>query len=297
MRIEIIGAGAVGLLVASYFAELKMDVRIVGKPGEKIEHSDLQITRTNTDHSISSIQMKKIPAVTKEADLIIVAVKYGQLHEVYASIEHVAYSIPVIFLQNGLAHYEEALALNLQHIAFCSVQFGAQKLSSYHVAHKGYGVMKVAVAKGNCEKFRFLKNLTSEQLPIVSEKDAERMLMEKALLNCLINPLTAILQIQNGQLITNNDAFRLLKDLYKELIDTFPQYEDFVQFEHVVTLCENTAKNTSSMLADRLANRKTEIDTIAGAILKKAERNQKRLPILQTLYLLVKAFEESGDKI
>lgn len=35
MRIEIIGAGAVGLLVASYFAEKNMDVYIVGKPTGK----------------------------------------------------------------------------------------------------------------------------------------------------------------------------------------------------------------------------------------------------------------------
>lgn len=50
-------------------------------------------------------------------------------------------------------------------------------------------------------------------------------------------------------------------------------------------------------LADRLANRKTEIDTIAGAILKKAEQNEKKLPVLQTLYYLVKAFEESGEQM
>ena len=296
MRIEIIGAGAVGLLVASYFAEQKMDVHIVGKPNENIVHSDIRITRTNTNHSISSLQIKKIPDVTNKADLIVVAVKYGQLHEVYASIERVAHSIPVVFLQNGLAHYEEALALSIQHIAFCSVQFGAQKLSNDHVAHKGQGAMKVAVAKGVREKFSFLTNLSSKQLPIVWEQNAELMLMEKALLNSLINPLTAILQLKNGQLITENYAFQLLEDLYKELMMTFPQFEEIVRFEQVVALCEKTAENTSSMLADRLANRKTEIETIAGAILQKAARNNKKMPILQTLYLLVKASEESGEK-
>ncbi|MGN7477228.1 ketopantoate reductase family protein [Solibacillus silvestris] len=297
MRIEIIGAGAVGLLVASYFAEKEMDVHIVGKPSEQRVYTDLQIKRTNIDHSVTSVQVKYIPAVSNEADLIIVAVKYGQLHEVYASIEHVGESIPVMFLQNGLAHYEEALKLRKRHIAFCSIQFGAQKIMANHVAHKGKGIMKVAAAKGDGEKFNFLKTLSSPQLPIIFERDAETMLMEKALLNCFINPLTAILQVKNGQLITENNTFQLLKSLYNEIITTFPQFEKTFQFEQVVALCERTAENTSSMLADRLANRKTEIDTIAGAILKKAGQNNKEMPILQTLYWLVKAFEESGEKM
>lgn len=296
MRIEIIGAGAVGLLLASYFTEKKMDVYIVGKPSKREVNTDFKYIRTNLDQSVSTIQGKYISAVSNKADFIIVAVKYGQLHEVYASMEGVKNSIPVLFLQNGLAHYEEALALNMQHIAFSSIQFGAQKITATEVAHKGKGVMKVAVAKGDSGKFLFLENISSAQLPIVFEQDAEMMLMEKALLNCFINPLTAILKVKNGQLISDNSTFLLLKSLYNEIIFTFPQFEKTLQFEQVVTLCEQTAENKSSMLADRLANRRTEIDTIAGAVLKKAEQNNKKMPILQTLYLLVKAFEESGEK-
>lgn len=297
MRIEIIGAGAVGLLVASYFAEKNMDVSIVGKPGEKIVGKDMQIVRTNVNQSVTAVNVKYISALSNEANLIIVAVKYGQLHEVYASMEHVKDSIPLLFLQNGLAHYEEALALSKAHIAFSSIQFGAHKLAPNHVAHKGEGVMKVAVAKGDYCKFSFLNDLSSSELPVVFEQDAETMLMEKALLNCFINPLTAILQVKNGQLITESHTLQLLKNLYNEIITAFPQFAETFQFQQVVALCERTAENTSSMLADRLANRKTEIDTIAGAILKKAKQNQKELPVLQTLYHLVKAFEESGEQL
>ncbi|MEK4385016.1 2-dehydropantoate 2-reductase [Solibacillus sp. FSL W7-1464] len=297
MRIEIIGAGAVGLLVASYFAEKDMDVYIVGKQTGETISRDMQITRTNVNQSVTSVNVKYISALSNEANLVIVAVKYGQLHEVYASMKHVKESIPLLFLQNGLAHYEEALSLSKAHIAFSSIQFGALKLSQYHVAHRGEGVMKVAVAKGDRGKFHFLNELSLSELPIVFEYDAETMLMEKALLNCFINPLTAILQVKNGQLITQSHTLQLLKNLYNELMAAFPQFKETFSFEQVVALCERTAENTSSMLADRLAKRKTEIDTIAGAILKKAEQNGKELPVLQTLYYLVKAFEESGEQM
>lgn len=73
------------------------------------------------------------------------------------------------------------------------------------------------------------------------------MLMEKALLNCFINPLTAILQVKNGQLITQSHTLQLLKDLYNELMTAFPQFKETFHFNQVIALCEKTAENTSSI--------------------------------------------------
>lgn len=293
MRIEIIGAGAVGLLLASFYAEKGVSVRLITK--EKMQKGNVQINRTNVDGSMSRFQVECASTVRTNTDLIIVAVKYGQLPAVYKQLASIQPAIPLLFVQNGVAHFEEAMQLSQQHIAFSSIQFGAQKLSSYHVAHKGIGVMKLAVAKGDSSIFAKLQSFSYELLPVQWEEDAEAMLMEKALLNCFINPLTAILQVKNGQLVTENNAFQLLKNLYNEIIATFPQYAHTFRFEQVVALCEKTAHNTSSMLADKQAGRKTEIDTIVGAILKKAQAENKQMPILQTLYILVKAFEKSGE--
>ena len=293
MRIEIIGAGAVGLLLASFYAESGVSVRIITK--EKMQTSDVQINRTNIDGSMNSFLVEYASTIRANTDLIIVAVKYGQLHTVYKQLATIDPTIPLLFVQNGVAHFEEAKQLAQQSIAFSSIQFGAQKLSMHHVAHKGIGVMKLALAKGDSSRFAILTLTSNKLLPVLWVEDAEGMLMEKALLNCFINPLTAILQVKNGQLVNESNAFQLLKNLYNEVIATFPQYAHTFRFEQVVELCEKTAQNTSSMLADRQAGRKTEIDTIVGAILKKAQAENKQMPILQTLYILVKAFEKSGE--
>lgn len=293
MRIEIIGAGAVGLLLASFYAESGVSVRLITK--EKMQTSDVKINRTNIDGSMNSFQVEYASTIRMNTDLIIVTVKYGQLHMVYKQLASIDSTIPLLFVQNGVAHFDEVMQLTHQHIAFSSLQFGAQKLSVHHVAHKGIGAMKLALGKGDTSRFASLTLFSTELLPVLWVEDAEVMLMEKALLNCFINPLTAILQVKNGQLVNENNAFQLLKNLYNEVIATFPQYAHTFRFAQVVELCEKTAQNTSSMLADRQAGRKTEIDTIVGAILKKAHTENKQMPILQTLYMLVKAFEESGE--
>lgn len=294
MQIEIIGAGAVGLLLASFYAENGAKVRLITRTENKHERY-IQIKRTNTDASTQLFQVEEASTIRQNTDLVIVAVKYGQLQQVYEKLKTIRSTIPLLFVQNGVAHFEEAKKLEQQHIAFSSIQFGAEKLDIHHVAHKGVGLMKIAVGKGELSKFSKVKSLSNELLPTSFELDAEAMLMEKALLNCFINPLTAILKVRNGQLIEQNNAFQLLKSLYNEIIDTFPQYAKTFQFEQVIGLCEKTAQNTSSMLADIQAGRKTEIDTIVGAILKKAHIQNKQMPMLQTLYMLVKAFEESGE--
>lgn len=298
MIIEIIGAGAVGLLVASCFEEAQVKVRLITKTEQQaVQLKENSLTRTNGDGSKSVFAVEAATNLSDDADLVIIAVKYHQLEGVYKQLQTVKQSTPVVFLQNGLAHYEEVLQSELENVAFCSILFGAQKITACHVAHKGIGPLKFAVAKGDKGSFSWLKNYSSERFPITFEQDAEVMLLEKAWLNCLINPLTAILRVSNGNLVQQKDALQLLGNLYGELVEAFPQFAQNVRFEQVVALCEQTANNISSMQADLLVGRKTEIETIVGSVMKWANRENKQLPILQTLYLLVKALEGDGEKM
>ena len=300
VTIQIIGGGAVGLLLASFFAEKNFSVEIVSKREKQCEalHTDKLIRNSFTGEKGTFI----VGATTQLAeypDFVVIATKYDALAQIYPLLEKLPTTVPLLFIQNGLAHYEEALRLPQQHIAFGSAQFGAQRENDYTVNHRGIGVLKVAVARGNIEKFSCIETLRSQLLPVQYEADAEKMLFEKALLNCFINPLTAILKVQNGELLTNKHAYTLLEMLYEELVVAFPNIRVQFPFDSVTALCEKTSTNTSSMLADRLAGRKTEVETIVGAILQKAAREHKQTPTLRTLYEMIKAIEqvESGDKM
>lgn len=295
VHIQIVGGGAIGLFVASLASAARWKVTLVTRTEQQaaeLNKSQLiceQLDGTRVSYPVS--------ATTRLRDdcLTIITVKYHQLPEIYKKLQQCSAEMPLLFMQNGLAHYEEALELPQQHIAFSSVQFGAQKLDSHRVAQRGAGVMKLAVARGEIEKFDKLHILSSDAVRVQYEQQAEQMLFEKAILNCFINPLTAILQIKNGELLRNKEAFFLMQSLYNEIILTFPDVQEIVSFADVQQLCEKTANNTSSMLADRLHHRKTEVETIVGAIIRRAENGQKAMPILQTLYQLVKAFEESRE--
>ncbi|RKQ19698.1 ketopantoate reductase family protein [Ureibacillus endophyticus] len=300
MKITIIGAGSVGMLVASFLSESFHDISLIVRSNEQtIALHEHGLVRENLDGTISKtkVNIKSHLTPLSEDTLIIVAVKYNQLQNIYKILETQHKNIPILFLQNGLAHYEEALCLPQETILFGSCQFGAEKINQYTVAHRGIGVLKLAMGRGKEKILHTLSELKIQNFPTEYIENAEQMLFEKALLNCFINPLTTLLMVKNGELVENVHSLKLLEDLYNELMDAFPEERERFQFADVKKLCIQTASNTSSMLADRIHNRQTEVKTIVGAVIKKAQVRGKSLPILSTLYHLLLAVEESGEKM
>ncbi len=298
-RIHIIGAGAVGLLTASYLCEAGYAVTVITRRDEQAKKiRERGITRYELTGQQKTFRVQASAKLDIKGDtIVIVATKYSALQSIYPMLAKIPCDVPLLFLQNGLAHFEEVLTLPNEHITFGSVQFGAQKEDETSVTHRGKGVLTLAVARGNERVIELLETINHEAFFVQQKCDAEQMLFEKALLNCFINPLTAILEVKNGQLIRNEHAYYLLSQLYKELMTAFPSMERTFPFESVYDLCERTATNTSSMLADRLQNRKSEVDTIVGAVLRKANGVGHELPTLQILYRLLLAVEESGEKM
>lgn len=299
MKVAIIGAGAVGQLTASFLADSGISVSLVARRKEQVnELNTKKLTRINVDGTktvqniVSTTTLTSLPM----QDLLVIAVKYSHLQQLYKQLALLPSDIPLLFMQNGLAHFEEVLNLPQKNIAFCSVSFGAQRVDETTVRHRGIGLCKIAVERGEQHTFEKLLQLHCSLFPVEMVSNAEQMLFEKAVLNSLINPLTAVLQLNNGELVTNKQAFLLMENIYQELTEAFESMEHSISFGDVVDLCTKTAKNTSSMLADRLQGRKSEIETIVGVILNKALAKGHHLPTLRTLYHQVLALEESGER-
>ena len=300
MEIVVVGAGSVGMLMTSFLAEFNDRVTLIVRNEEQAKNlRQLGLCRKNLDGTATKTIIKAstdFSNLSKDA-LVIIAVKYGQLHQVYETLHTLDPSIPLLFLQNGLAHFEEAKSLPQQSIAFGSCQFGAQRENDTTVLHRGQGILKIAVEKGETRLYNLFSQCTNPLFRIEFVESAEKMLFEKALLNCFINPLTAILEVKNGLLVESAQTYQLLEKLYEELLMAFPEEMEKISFSDVVSLCRRTAANTSSMLGDILSFKPTEIETIVGAVIKKAVKKGKRLPMLETLYLLVLAKEGRSEKM
>ena len=180
---------------------------------------------------------------------------------------------------------------NFSHLAFATIEHGALRTDDRTVLHNGIGPLTIGAGRGNPSSFDLIEKARSAVFPVQRHADGEYVLMRKVLINCMINPLTAILQVKNGELLTNNDCFKLFTSLYEELMTAFPEMRAGLPIEAVENVCIRTAQNHSSMLIDRLSHRQMEIDTIVSAVIRKAEKSGHSLPLLMVFEQMLLALD------
>lgn len=108
--------------------------------------------------------------------------------------------------------------------------------------------------------------------------------LDKLAVNAVINPLTAVLDMRNGAIVSTFHFKRVMRMILAEVSIVFrslPELQnvpnvnmrfDTVRLEHLVyRISETTADNNSSMLQDVLQHQQTEIDYINGYIIKRGE--------------------------
>lgn len=300
MKIGIIGGGSIGLLFAYYlnkcfdttiYTRTDRQARMIGAKGLLFEK--------NRKKETVQIKAESFSNWNGEEDLTIVAVKQYHLEDVLGQIhERMNNKGSYLFLQNGMGHLKQINKLTADNIYIGSVENGAYRAGDRHVRHTGEGVNRVAVyfEKNSSLLHDFIKPLSSF-FPFVMEENYYEMLIKKLVVNAVINPLTAILRVPNGELVSNPYYRENFRALFKEISGILHLDDEQVYYQHVLNVCQKTAKNRSSMLKDIEENRITEVDSILGYLLEEAKKQNRHAPLTQQYYTLIKGkeYREKGN--
>ncbi|AVV07451.1 2-dehydropantoate 2-reductase [Listeria monocytogenes] len=292
LKVGIIGAGAMGLLYAANFAdtsELTLFTR-------RKEQSDLLnqkglSLKDNSELKNIHIQATVITDAEKlsEQELLIIAVKQYSLKTILPLLRSIPERVPLLFIQNGAAHLDSLSLFGDKRTILLGIsEHGAGREDDTTVIWRGHGRTKYSIYQGELNE-AVIKILDSNpDFPVEKHASYLDIINEKLFINAVINPLTAVLQVQNGKLLENKEWHELLKTIVKEIQTVLPVEN---ALEKVEVICQVTATNFSSMALDRMNNRMTEIDGIVLPILEKGES----LPTLHALYHLIKGLEGESD--
>lgn len=295
MKIGIIGAGSIGLLFAAYLSKA-FSVTLYTKTSEQAEIISRNgiYLQEGTAQNKYSVTAKPISQWAGTEELSIIAVKQYQLHSIIKEISKLEF-IPqnLLFLQNGMSHLKLLNPIPGANIFVGSVEHGANKVNTNTVSHNGKGAINIALFKGSLESIKeFSIRCASINFPITLKDDYYNMLLNKLIANAVINPLTAILQVKNGELIVNSFYFSAVKKLFLEISFILNLEDPIKRFRDVVRICKKTGNNRSSMLKDLDAGRRTEIDAILGFLIEEAQIQQKTAPNIESYYYLIKGIEK-----
>jgi len=292
MKIGIIGGGAIGLLVASYFHQQKHQIMLYTRTDEQatiINESGILLS-LNENISQMCINAKKLSSHIDPCDILIICVKQYHLDKIKSVIDDFK-GDTILFLQNGVSHIEYVKNLSINNCFIGIVEHGALKISMNEIKHTGLGTIRIGQIKGNQEGLQKLLTLHTEWFTLQFEKNWLYILHQKCLINCTINPLTAILNIRNGELITNDYFKQISKLLFNEVASVLKLNEE-VEWQKVIEICEKTSMNYSSMNRDLYFGRETEIESMLGYVKNLAIQKKINVPTIELVYNVIKGLEK-----
>lgn len=302
MKIGIIGGGSIGLLFAFYLNQ-SFSVTIYTRTSEqaaRINKEGLKLFQNGYQKQLF-VPAASIDSWEGKEDIHLVAVKQYHLKNLIKEIvkKDCQNTGRFLFLQNGMGHLKLLKKFPAREIFIGSVEHGAFREGANIVHHNGMGVTRIAAFKGNTNFLENFQAKTPVSFPFVLESDYYHMLVKKLIVNAAINPLTAILQVRNGELIENPHYNDILQGVFSELMSILKlENKDDDLYNHIEAVCKNTSQNRSSMLKDLESNRPTEADAILGYLLEEAENSLIDAPLIRTFYHLVKGKEfKKGDEL
>jgi 2-dehydropantoate 2-reductase len=295
MNIGIIGGGSIGLLFGYYlsnsheitiYTRNEVQANALRREGIILEREEKVRSR--------NVNSKTLVSGLSDHHIIIIAVKQYDLENVLNKIAEGLPSIPsILFLQNGMSHLRLLGLLENKTVGVGIVEHGAMKMSETRVKHTGIGAVKISAYKGCVDNL--LSMFDSEEvskLNAIKEESLQNSMNTKLVINAVINPLTALYQIENGSLLSNHYFIETMKILYQEVISVINIPDPEKLWELILHVCENTASNRSSMLKDIDLGRETEVDSILGYILDQAREQKKTLAVTRFLYNAIKGLEK-----
>ncbi|EAE5921814.1 2-dehydropantoate 2-reductase [Listeria monocytogenes] len=292
LKVGIIGAGAMGLLYAANFANRSALTLFTRRK----EQSDLLnkkglSLKDRSELKNIHIQASEITDTEKlsEQQLLIIAVKQYSLNAILPVLQKISEQVPLLFIQNGAAHLDSLKLLGDKRTILLGIsEHGAGREDDTTVIWRGHGRTKYSIYQGELSDTLTDLLHSNPNFPVEKHANYLEIIQEKLFINAVINPLTAVLQVQNGKLLENEEWHALLKVIVKEIQTVLPVENGL---EKVEAICQVTALNFSSMALDRMNNRMTEIDGIVLPLLEKGEA----LPTLRALYHIIKGLEGESD--
>jgi 2-dehydropantoate 2-reductase len=298
MGLLVVGIGALGCLFAARLAGSGNQVTMLGSWSVGLTALRQQGVRLldmdGTTHQYPVDVMDSTDS-RREFAQAMVLVKSWQTERVARQLEGcLAKNGIALTLQNGLGNYE-ALAGVLGHerVALGVTTVGARMLEPGYVQHTGEGKVSIGVHP-NLDGLEELLKKAGFQVEMIT--DPKSLLWGKLVINAAINPLTALLRVANGELLSRPAARDLLREAACEATQVASRQNIKLPYEDPVAAVEevarNTASNISSMLQDVLRGTPTEIDAINGAIIKAGEQLKVPTPVNHMLWQLVKGLDQ-----
>ena len=300
MRIAVIGAGAMGSVYGGHLSQHnevilvdtnKQVVDQINKDGLLIDENGETVCYRPTALCDTGCE--------QPADLVILFVKaLFSRNALENNRMLIGPHTRLMTLQNGAGH-EELLKefVSEDRVIIGTTEDNGAVLGAGHVRRGGTGVTNVGMLTEDKEGFleQLKRNFNSCGFEVRIHENIQYLIWDKLFTNVSLSALTGILQVDMGYIAADETAWKLCRQLIHETAVTAAaaglEFDEEAVIEKVKKTSLNNPSGCTSIRADLRDGRKTEVDTISGAVVRMAKKYNVEVPGHEFVVNLVHAME------
>jgi 2-dehydropantoate 2-reductase len=305
MNIAIAGSGAMGCRFGWRLYQSGHDVLLIDSWKDHvkaIQANGLEV-KTENGSSISKIPAS-FPSDSKgTAELLIVFTKAMQTQSMVESCLHlIGDKTWVLTLQNGLGNIEIIERYVPKHRILAGVTtFATELLAPGKIQALGSGDTEIMRVEGEIseEVEEIARMMDAAGLRTVISPSALISIWNKVAFNCVLNPLCTLMNNTVGAVGSYSGIMDLAGRIIDEIILVAKAENIQLHRETIIAMIEKqfdpkmASHHLASMLQDMQSGRKTEIEYLNGAIVKKGEQYGIPVPNNEFIYHLILMMEET----
>jgi len=291
MRIVIVGAGALGGFIGACLKKAGEDVTLIANNPARIRLINKDgLYLAEGEKGESCIRIKLVSSCEgAPADLIFLAVKSYQTREALRSVTSlISDKTHVLSLQNGLGNVEIMAEEVSPDQVSCGITYhSVQDVGANRLRYRT-GIKPIQVAPYNeqgrpgLEKVVAAFSSAGLKMEIVPNVDVA--IWQKLLHNAVINPVSAVTGRTCREMLEDGELQNFMRALCYEIVEVMKARgleiihpED--PYLPVINSQKALGKNRPSMWQDLVRGRRTEVDSINGAVILEAEKYGLSAPL------------------
>ena len=303
MKIAVLGAGAMGSIYGGHLS-LNNEVYLIDKKSavvDKINNDGLKLLENDKDviYKPSALTGSKDLG---DVDLVILFVKSLFSRDALKENSHIiGGNTYVMTLQNGAGH-EDIISefVPIERIIIGTTEDNGAVIDTGYVRRGGNGKTNLGMLVPDKDNMlvKLQENFNKCGFDTHIHENIQQLIWNKLFTNVSLSVLTGILQVPIGYISKDKYAWEMTVTLIKEALAAAKalglQFNEDDVIESVRKVTVNSPEGLTSIYADLKAGRRTEVDTISGAVVRAGEQTGVDVPSHRMIVNMVHAMENKG---
>ena len=296
MKVAILGAGALGSVLAGLWSKSGQTVELWGREGPHLRAIGDSGLKLETPEGIENIPVPiSLVSEAKETpDLIILLTKTPDTETALASVKkHIAAGAKVMTMQNGIGLPERIAKLVPEdQVLYGTTMLNGRIVAPGHVFTQGKGDSPFASLTPAGAVFARRMEILGDAVPLRFSPDADRVIWKKAAFVCGMNPVCALSGGRIGLMGEVPSARQLARAISAEAVALAQARGVALTLEEIHEQIDSAithhGQHQTSMTQDFAAGRATEIESLNGEVARQCAERGLDAPLNEAIAALVR---------